>query len=341
MNTHRNNFYLACMALIMAFCMVACTDAEQFPSFPGYDNSVLPPDEVDTTGMNIPAEAITVAEARSIGKALGNGGTTAEKYYIKGFVKGFGSKHEDGMNQYGNAVFYMVDRKGATTDFEAYQVYGIGGNKFTALDQIQVGDYVVVCSQITNYNGTIETPGKGVGYVYASNNLNAYPEKEVFYINEDFAQGQGSWTIRTVNDPGVNVWSAQVAGSKNCMQAYAATETTKYTGEVWLVSNAINLKTMGAVAPKLSFNHYHQLCTGNPEDQLLLRITTDGITWNDVAIPEFSAGTLPRYTYSGEIDVTEYIGEAFQIAFVYTSTSESAPRWSVTDVHVSEMKHFR
>lgn len=341
MNTRRNMFYFACIVFAMMTCMLACTDQGQFPAFPGYDNSIIPPDEADTTGMNIPAEAITISEARSIGKALGNGGTSTEKYYIKGFVKSFGSKHADGMNSYGNAIFYMVDRKGATTDFEAYQVYGIGGNKFTSLDQIQVGDYVVIYSQITNYNGTIETPSKGAGYMYASNNLNAYPTKEFFYLNEDFAAGQGKWTINVVNDPGMTVWSATTASSKTCMQAFAAVDENKYAGEVWLISEPVNLKAQGAVAPKLNFNHYHQLCTGNPEDQLLIKVTADGSVWNDIAIPTFSGGILPRYTNSGDIDLTEYIGEAVQVAFIYISTAESAPRWSVTDVHISEMKHVR
>lgn len=340
MNTRRNIFCFACIALV-ALCVVACTDQKQFPSFPEYDNAILPPDKADTIGMNIPEEAITVAEARAIGKELGNGGTSSEKYYIKGFIKGFGTKHEDGMKNFGNAVFYMVDRKGATTDFEAYQVYGIGGNKFTDMDQLQVGDYVVVYSQITNYNGTIETVGKGAAYVYASNNLNAYPEKEYAYLNEDFAQGQGNWTIHAINDPGINVWSPQSAGGKTCMQAFASVDDYKYAGEVWMVSETINLKAMGAVAPKLSFNHYHQLCVGNPEDQLLLKITTDGANWADIAIPVFSAGTLPRYANSGEIDITDYIGETVQIAFVYISSAESAPRWSVTDVRISEMRHIR
>ena len=337
----RNIFRIACIGIVMALCATACTDSEQFPSSPDYDNSVLPPDKADTTGMNIPAEAITVSEARAIGKALGKGGTSTEKYYIKGFVKSFGSKHEDGMNNFGNAVFYMVDRKGATTDFEAYQVYGIGGNMFTSMDQIQVGDYVVIYSQITNYNGTIETPGKGAGYVYASNNLNAYPAREYAYLSEDFANGQGAWGTRVVNAPGMSVWSATTAGGKTCMQAFAAEGDVKHSGEVWLVSETIDLKANGAVAPKLSFNHYHQLCVGNAEDQLQLKISTDGNTWHDLAIPAYSAGVLPRYTNSGEIDVTEYIGEKVQIAFVYISTAESAPRWSISDVRLFEMKHVR
>jgi len=171
------------MLLLLASGMVACTDTAVFPAGPSDDHSIEPTIIVDTTGMNIPAEAITVARAIEIGDSIGVGNTTTGYYYVKGFIKKFGSKHEDGMNNYGNAIFYMYDGKTSGRDFEAYQIYNIKGERFTSLIQLAVGDYVVVRTRITNYNTTIETPGKGEAYLYASNNPYAYedfsPEIEI------------------------------------------------------------------------------------------------------------------------------------------------------------------
>ena len=126
----------------------------------------------DTIGWNIPAECLTVAQAREICASLANGETTGTKYYVKGWVKKLASKHEEGVTKYNNAVFYIEDVKGANSqdDFEAFQVYGPNGSKITSLDQVLVGDYVVLYGELTNYMGTYETVGKGAAYIWKSTN---------------------------------------------------------------------------------------------------------------------------------------------------------------------------
>ena len=126
----------------------------------------------DTTGWNIPAECLTVAQAREICAKLESGATTGTKYYVKGWVKKLASKHEEGVTQHNNAVFYIEDVKGANSqeDFEAFQVFGPNGSKITSLDQVVVGDYVVLYGELTNYSGTYETVGKGAAYIWKSTN---------------------------------------------------------------------------------------------------------------------------------------------------------------------------
>ena len=125
----------------------------------------------DTTGWNIPAECLTVAEAREICSQLEDGATTGTKYYVKGWVKKLTSQHEAGISQFGNALFYIVDSKDNTEeDFYAYQVYGLNGKKITNPDAVAVGDYVVIYGELTNYNGTYETVGKGAAHIWKSTN---------------------------------------------------------------------------------------------------------------------------------------------------------------------------
>ena len=135
-------------------------------------------DLYDTIGWNIPAEAITVAQAHEICATLESGETTGIKYYVMGYVKKLHSRHTDGVTIYGNAQFYMEDVKGAdsSTDLMAFQVYGPNGKKITDPAAVAVGDFVVIYGELTNYNGTYETVGKGSAYIWKSTNplLNGY-----------------------------------------------------------------------------------------------------------------------------------------------------------------------
>lgn len=165
-----NKLLIAVLSVVM-LGIVACKE-KNAPSGPGQQEekptdttTVVIPENVD-----IPANAITVAEAREICAGLESGATTGDKYYVKGWVKKLHSKHASGVADYGNAQFYMVDKIGDTDDFMAYQVYGLNGQKLTSADQVEVGDYVVVYGELTNYNGTYETVGKGAAYIYSSSN---------------------------------------------------------------------------------------------------------------------------------------------------------------------------
>lgn len=112
------------------------------------------------------------SEANAVALALADGQESSQAYYVKGFVKKFGSKHEAGIKDFGNALFYITDdASGEGNDFYCYQVYYLGGQRFTSLDQINVGDEVIVYGKITNYGGTAETVGKGAAYIYSLNGV--------------------------------------------------------------------------------------------------------------------------------------------------------------------------
>ena len=169
------NKIISAIALMTAVAFAAC----EGPDIPGpgpgdgdekKDTTIVTP--ADTTGWNIPAEAITVAQAREIAGALESGATTGTKYYVMGYVKKLHNKHADGVASFGNAQFYMEDVKGANSseDFMAYQVYGPNGEKISDPEAVAVGDFVVIYGELTNYNGTLETVGKGAAYIWKSSN---------------------------------------------------------------------------------------------------------------------------------------------------------------------------
>lgn len=193
-NKHFSTFIFTAALLIFTACEMA------IPPFIGPtdrpDNGetpVVPPVEApDTIGWNVPAEAITVSEARDICAALESGATTGTKYYVMGYVKKIHNKHADGVSNYGNAQFYMEEVKDANSsdDFMAFQVYGPNSKKLADPNAVAVGDFVVIYGELTNYNGTYETVGKGAAYIWKSTNplLNEQvkpEEPEVLVIPEE------------------------------------------------------------------------------------------------------------------------------------------------------------
>ena len=140
------------------------------PETPGTTELEIP---AEALSWNIPAEAIDVLQAREICAGLANNEKSGTKYYVMGYVKELHSKyHASGMEGYGNATFYMENVKGANSadDFLAFQVMGKNGEKFTDMDAVAVGDFVVVYGELTNYNGTYETTNKGSAYIWNSTN---------------------------------------------------------------------------------------------------------------------------------------------------------------------------
>ena len=168
------------MAALVAMLMVSCKENPYTPS-PG--NNELVPDSMpelkypdptpDPEGVDVPEGTLNVYEARKVARKLSSGSSTTDKYYIKGWIFRLDNANADGITSYGNATFYMAATNDGQTDkypFEAYQVYGKGGKKLTNVNQVAVGDFVVIYGQIMNYSGTAETVGKGSAYIYSSSN---------------------------------------------------------------------------------------------------------------------------------------------------------------------------
>lgn len=87
---------------------------------------------------------------------------STESYYVKGIVSSI--KNTSGVAQYGNIDFYISDdgQDAKETRLLVFQCLYLNGEKFTAEDQVKVGDQVVVYGPLVNYMGnTPETGGKG------------------------------------------------------------------------------------------------------------------------------------------------------------------------------------
>lgn len=122
----------------------------------------------EPVGTGTAADPFNVAAAIAYINTLGADVQSDKEVYIKGKVSS-NTTTASTISQYGNMTFTMVD-EGSNAVFTAFQVYGPGQKKFTSVDQIKVGDEVVVCGKVVNYKGnTPETVGKGASYVVSIN----------------------------------------------------------------------------------------------------------------------------------------------------------------------------
>lgn len=131
-------------------------------------------------GATVPGEAGSLENPFDIASAIAfieNGGTG--EVYVKGIVTRilytFSADYGTGtfwISDNGECYGVADDNKSTTApdkDFECYSVYWLGNRNWADGDrQIEIGDEVIVCGQLTKYKNTYETAGKKA-YVYSVN----------------------------------------------------------------------------------------------------------------------------------------------------------------------------
>ena len=117
--------------------------------------NAAPDPSVDIT--NTPETAYTVAKANDLITA-GQGLDT--KVYVIGTI----TKIKEVSTSYGNATYWIGDgAEYSSNDLEIFRGYYLEGDRFTAEDQIKVGDKVIVYGKLVDYNGTKEmTTGSSI-----------------------------------------------------------------------------------------------------------------------------------------------------------------------------------
>ena len=304
---------------------------------------ILPTEPLtDTIGWNVPAEALTVAQAREICAALESGSTSGTKHYVMGFVKKLHNNHASGVSGYGNAQFYMEEEKGANSsqDFMAFQVYGLDGTKLTDPNAVAVGDFVVIYGELTNYNGTYETVGKGAAHIWKSTNPLLAPAKpepvEVTIFEQNLGTKDAIDTFIVANIAGDAQW--QYKRQTTNMR----TEINAANNEDWLITPALDLTQMSeaslnfkykfSVAIPAEFQNQYTVVVSKDFDGNPANIAT--ATW--IEIKGFSYETT-AYAESGVLNLpAEMIGHKCHIAWKY-KTADTPHTWALKDVIVKAM----
>ena len=158
------------LVALAALTFVACEDVPEPYDIPGTGENIPGTStEIEGgTGTGTASDPFNAIAAINFGKKLTSGEETDRYYYIKGKVV---SIKEEFTTQFGNGTFYISADGTAKNQFYAYRVQYLGNKKFADGDeQIKVGDDVIVCGIITNYNGTIET-AQNKGFLYSLNGV--------------------------------------------------------------------------------------------------------------------------------------------------------------------------
>lgn len=304
---------------------------------------ILPAEPLtDTIGWNVPAEALTVAQAREICAALESGSTSGTKHYVMGFVKKLHNNHASGVSGYGNAQFYMEEEKGANSsqDFMAFQVYGLNGTKLTDPNAVAVGDFVVIYGELTNYNGTYETVGKGAAHIWKSTNPLLAPAKpepvEVTIFEQNLGTKDAIDTFIVANIAGDAQW--QYKRQTTNMR----TEINAANNEDWLITPALDLTQMSEASLNFKYK-FSEAIPAEFQNQYTVVVSKDfdgnpaniaTATW--IEIKGFSYETT-AYAESGVLNLpAEMIGHKCHIAWKY-KTADTAHTWALKDVIVKAM----
>ena len=176
---------------------------------------------------NTAETAYTVEEAVALIDA--GKGLNAEVY-----VKGIVSKVAKFNDSYGQIDYYIsTDGTEEAQQLECYNGLNIGGNKFTSIDDVEVGAQVVVKGQLTQFGSTYEL-GRGnelVSYVMetktvTSLTISGTPAKTAYSVGEQFST-EGLTVIAAFDDESTKDVTYGVAWT--CEPAVIAKDTKTVT----------------------------------------------------------------------------------------------------------------
>ncbi len=220
----KKTFKTFALMLLTALAFSSCVDVPAPYNLPIKKGGSSAETTVVPTGDGTLASPFNVAAVVALISEMEAGVESTEEYYIKGKVSNVKTDAAT-ISQYGNHTFEMIDEGNSSVVFTAYQVYGPGKQKFTSVDDIKVGDEVVVCGKVVNYKGnTPETVGRGAAYVVS--------------INASGEGGGGS------EEEGTAITCAEAVNLTNDLAANeTSTETYSVTGYITNVPGEVSTKT--------------------------------------------------------------------------------------------------
>ena len=126
----------------------------------------------EAKGTGTLEDPFNAAAANLEAAKLASGTTSDKQYYIKGKVAKIPSNANYGEGKYPTTANYYISDDGEDANtFYIYASKYLGNKDYTEGAVLKVGDEVIVCGNITNYNGTYET-AQNKNYLYSLNGEN-------------------------------------------------------------------------------------------------------------------------------------------------------------------------
>ncbi|MBO6030566.1 MAG: hypothetical protein J6Q22_03760, partial [Prevotella sp.] len=122
----------------------------------------------EAEGLGILESPMSPSQANIFAGSLNPGEVLDQDVYIKGKIASILYPFDA---QHGTATFFISSDGENDFTFECYSVYYLENKSWVEGNtQIKVGDEVIVCGKVTNYNGTPETSSKKA-YIYSLNGV--------------------------------------------------------------------------------------------------------------------------------------------------------------------------
>ena len=203
---------------------------------------------VSQPGSQVPGDGLTPETAWSASEAnawvkanLSDQQVTSEKYYVKGIVHKVQTTFA-ASGTYGNAVFFISDSgQAAADDFEAYQVYYLGGKQWKkGQPEIEVGDEVIIYGPVTLYGSTAETSGKGTAYIYSHlrNGETPSPAEE-----DDYTKAEPKTVAEFIAAADKNTYYKLTGKVSGFNATYCSFDLEDATGKIYVFSVLDEYKT--------------------------------------------------------------------------------------------------
>jgi hypothetical protein len=161
--------------------------------------------ELDPKGTGTLEDPFNADGAAAYIKANGDKEST-DDVYVKGKISSVKNTFDA---EHGTAIFNISEDGSATaTQFTAYSVLYLGNRNWEDGDaQIKVGDEVVLCGKVTNFNGTYETSSKKA-YIYSLNGKTSIEQSAAFGVEKTEITVGAAATSATINVTGNVKWTA-------------------------------------------------------------------------------------------------------------------------------------
>ena len=162
-------FYSLFLVAMTAMTLTSCEDVPAPFDIPN-TSSDTPGEAAEPKGSGTQDDPYNVAAAIEYTEQLAAGAESDRDIFIKGKIS---SIRESYTSQYGNGSFYISDDGTSGHQFLIYRALYLGNKKYSeGQTQIEVGDEVIICGRVTNYNGTLETQ-QNKAFLYSLNGVTA------------------------------------------------------------------------------------------------------------------------------------------------------------------------
>jgi len=153
----------------------------------------------------------------------------------------------------------------------------------------------------------------------------------------DFEDGNLVWTPVSVT--GDQVWEPYTY-SNNTFAKMSGYDSGSHANEDWLISPELDFT--GFISGDFTFNNAYNYSG----DALKLMASTDydgsgspeNFNWDDLTDNAVWSDGSYNWAYSGEVDLSDYLGQTMYLAFKYTSTDEASSTWEVDNLFVYGVK---